>query len=145
MQVALHDMRQLKKPLHMFEHHNEEVFQVRTFVWDLFLLSPSPLVSLVYLPGLIGTVWCMSRSLQKGQRTLNMMPETCVLTCPSEMGTNDAGAPAASLMREPTSLADIQIKLSRTVSRACSTVGRLGVDARIRTVLQSVAHPKTLS
>lgn len=50
--VALHDMRQLKKPLHMFEHHNEEVFQIgwspknetilassgadrRLMVWDL--------------------------------------------------------------------------------------------------------------
>lgn len=50
--VALHDMRQLKKPLHIFEHHNEEVFQIgwspknetvlassgadrRLMVWDL--------------------------------------------------------------------------------------------------------------
>ena len=28
LQVALHDMRNIKKPLHVFEHHNEEVFQV---------------------------------------------------------------------------------------------------------------------
>lgn len=30
-QVLLHDMRALKKPLHTLEHHNEEVFQVCRF------------------------------------------------------------------------------------------------------------------
>ena len=51
-QVALHDLRNLKVPLHTFEHHNEEVFQIgwspknetvlascgadrRLMVWDL--------------------------------------------------------------------------------------------------------------
>jgi WD40 repeat protein len=51
-QVALHDLRNLRKPLHTFEHHNEEVFQIgwspknetilascgadrRLMVWDL--------------------------------------------------------------------------------------------------------------
>ena len=51
-QVALHDIRNLRKPLHTFEHHNEEVFQIgwspknetilascgadrRLMVWDL--------------------------------------------------------------------------------------------------------------
>ena len=28
MQVALHDMRNLTKQLHVFDHHAEEVFQV---------------------------------------------------------------------------------------------------------------------
>ena len=28
MQVALHDMRNMKQALHIFEHHAEEVFQV---------------------------------------------------------------------------------------------------------------------
>ena len=52
LQVALHDLRNLRKPLHTFEHHNEEVFQIgwspknetilascgadrRLMVWDL--------------------------------------------------------------------------------------------------------------
>lgn len=51
-QVALHDLRNLRRPLHTFEHHNEEVFQIgwspknetilascgadrRLMVWDL--------------------------------------------------------------------------------------------------------------
>lgn len=51
-QVALHDLRNLRRPLHSFEHHNEEVFQIgwspknetilascgadrRLMVWDL--------------------------------------------------------------------------------------------------------------
>ena len=50
--MALHDLRNLRKPLHTFEHHNEEVFQIgwspknetilascgadrRLMVWDL--------------------------------------------------------------------------------------------------------------
>ena len=28
MQVSLHDLRNLRKELHQFEHHNDEVFQV---------------------------------------------------------------------------------------------------------------------
>lgn len=28
-QVSLHDLRNLRKELHQFEHHNDEVFQVR--------------------------------------------------------------------------------------------------------------------
>ena len=52
LQVALHDIRNLRKALHTFEHHNEEVFQIgwspknetilascgadrRLMVWDL--------------------------------------------------------------------------------------------------------------
>ena len=52
MQVALHDLRNLRKPLHTFNHHPEEVFQIgwspknetilascgadrRLMVWDL--------------------------------------------------------------------------------------------------------------
>jgi WD40 repeat protein len=52
LQVALHDLRNLRKPLHVFQHHNEEVFQIgwspknetilascgadrRLMVWDL--------------------------------------------------------------------------------------------------------------
>ena len=51
-QVALHDLRNLRKPLHTFDHHPEEVFQIgwspkhetilascgadrRLMVWDL--------------------------------------------------------------------------------------------------------------
>lgn len=30
LQVILHDLRNLSRPLHTFENHNEEVFQVRT-------------------------------------------------------------------------------------------------------------------
>ena len=52
LQVTLHDLRMIKKDLHVFEHHNEEVFQIgwspknetilascgadrRLMIWDL--------------------------------------------------------------------------------------------------------------
>lgn len=34
MQVSLHDLRNLRKELHQFEHHDDEVFQVSTAALD---------------------------------------------------------------------------------------------------------------
>lgn len=84
MQVALHDLRNLRKPLHTFQHHNEEVFQIgwspknetilascgadrRLMVWDLSRIGeeqvtaffppfPSPLAAVPDDPSSAGWV-----------------------------------------------------------------------------------------
>lgn len=38
-QVSLHDLRNLKKELHQFDHHNDEVFQVWQSLPRLMVLA----------------------------------------------------------------------------------------------------------
>ena len=65
--MALHDLRNLRKPLHTFDHHPEEVFQIgwspkhetilascgadrRLMVWDLSRIGDEQVCSAVLFP-----------------------------------------------------------------------------------------------
>ena len=83
LQVTLHDLRMIKKDLHVFEHHNEEVFQIgwspknetilascgadrRLMIWDLSRIGDEQ-VGLHLAPWLQPSTSCTCLSKRAGK------------------------------------------------------------------------------